>query len=96
MNFREREKVRSQKILEEVIRAKGKGLYDGRRYEFVLEQGELNLWDGIRDDALNYFERNSIVWSKGVKKNIPTGHLFSSQVACVNLGDVVDYVELPR
>jgi hypothetical protein len=84
MNYRDREKARSQKILKEVIQANGNGLYGGNRYEFVLEQGELNLWDGIRDDALDYFKRNSIVWSKGQQKNIPTGHLFSSQVACVN------------
>ncbi len=70
--------------MKKVIRAKGNGLYDGRPYEFVLEQAELNLWEGIRDDALDYFQRHKILCSKGEQEYIPTGHLFSSQVACVN------------
>ena len=31
-----------------------------------------------------YFERNSIAWWMGDEKNEPTGHLLSSQVACIN------------
>lgn len=84
MNYRDSEKARSQEILNKIIRAKGNGYFSGRRYEFVLDQGELNLWDGIREDALDYFKKNSIAWWKGGPENIPTGHLFSSQIACLN------------
>lgn len=84
MNYRDKEKARSREILNDVIRAEGNGKFDGRRYEFVLDQGELNLWDGIREDALDYFMRNSIAWWRGGQENVPTGHLFSSQVACLN------------
>ena len=43
-----------------------------------------NLWAGIRDDAIRYFEENRISWWMGDSKNEPTGHLLSSQVACIN------------
>ncbi|OEU80443.1 MAG: hypothetical protein BA865_04050 [Desulfobacterales bacterium S5133MH4] len=33
---------------------------------------------------MDYFERNHITWWMGDKKNEPTGHLLSSQVACIN------------
>jgi hypothetical protein len=43
----------------------------------------LNLWEGIREDAKQYFKQNSIPWWKGSSDD-PTGHLLSSQVACLN------------
>ena len=42
-----------------------------------------NLWAGIREDAIEYFARNSIQWWGGSGSE-PTGHVLSSQVACVN------------
>lgn len=84
MNYRAAEKARSQEVLSDVIRAEGNGLFGGRPYEFVLKQAELNLWDGIREDALEYFGRNSIAWWRSGEEKGPTGHLFSSQVACLN------------
>jgi hypothetical protein len=84
MNYRDNEKTRTQKILNAVIRARGNGQFGKKRYEFVLDQGELNLWDGIREDALDYFKKYNIAWWRGGPENIPTGHLFSSQVACLN------------
>ncbi|HDD62719.1 MAG TPA: hypothetical protein ENF22_09365 [Chloroflexi bacterium] len=62
----------------------GGGIYRGKPREFVLAEPILNLWDGIRDDAIAYFNRNQIPWWMGGKENLPTGHLLSSQVACVN------------
>jgi hypothetical protein len=43
----------------------------------------LNLWAGIREDAKLYFKKNSISWWDGTVDD-PTGHLLSSQVACLN------------
>ena len=42
-----------------------------------------NLFSGIRDDALEYFNRNRIKWHDGRNSN-PSSHLCSSQVQCVN------------
>lgn len=84
MNYRDKERARAHTILSDVIRAKGNGRFAGRQYEFVLDKGELNLWDGIREDALEYFKRNSIAWWRGGPENLPNGHLLSSQVACLN------------
>ncbi|MCK4823429.1 hypothetical protein KA005_47195 [bacterium] len=49
-----------------------------------MQDPSLNLWAGIRDDVIKYFERNHIAWWMGDEKNEPTGHLLSSQVACLN------------
>jgi hypothetical protein len=51
--------------------------------EFVLRDPLLNLWAGIREDVLQYFEGNQVVWW-GDQGNQPTGHLLSSQIACLN------------
>ena len=66
-----------------VFRDPGGGVYRGKPREFVLHDAVLNLWDGIREDALAYFKRNQIVWWGG-KDSTPTGHLLSSQIACIN------------
>ncbi len=51
--------------------------------EFVLKDAALNLWGGIRDDAKKYFADYGISWWKSDNGG-PTGHLLSSQVACLN------------
>ena len=38
---------------------------------------------GIREDAIAYFRSNHIPWWKGAADE-PTGHVLSSQIACVN------------
>ena len=47
-----------------------------------MHEPRLNLWTGIREDAIAYFEENSITWWDS--GNEPTGHLLSSQIACIN------------
>jgi len=83
MNYRESERKRMIDIRNDVFRDPGGGVYRGERAE-VLKDATLNLWDGIREDALNYFEKYNIVWWDGGAENRVTGHLLSSQVACVN------------
>ena len=61
----------------------GNGMFLGKKREFVLKDPYLNLWESIREDAIEYFDKNSIPWWDGNGK-LPSGHLLSSQVACVN------------
>jgi hypothetical protein len=81
--FLERERRRLVGLRDELFRDPGLGIFAGRPREFVLEEPAVNLWAGIREDALDYFGRNRISWWKGDDEG-PTGHLLSSQVACVN------------
>ena len=62
---------------------RGNGKFRGKCYPFVLQQrgGYTNLYEPIRLEALSYFRDNNIVWWAG---SSPTGHLLSSQIACVN------------
>ena len=83
MGFRDDEIRRMIKIRDDVFRDPGRGVYHKLERKFVLRNPMLNLWDGIREDALSYFERNQIDWWGDVG-NQPTGHLLSSQIACIN------------
>ncbi len=60
---------------------RGNGFFKGERYGFVLCDGLNNLYEPIRRDALRYFEDNGVSWWGGKK---PTGHVLSSQIACLN------------
>jgi len=83
MSYREQERKKAIDIRESLFRDPGNGIFFGKEREFVLNDPALNLWEGIRVDALQYFKRNKISWWLG-EKDDPTGHLLSSQVACVN------------
>ena len=62
MSFREAERRRLIEIRDSVFRDPGGGVFLKREREFVLKDATLHLWEGIREDALDYFERNQIVW----------------------------------
>ena len=62
-------------------RDSGNGFFMGRRYPFVLRDGGNNLYEPIRNDAIQYFKENDISWWGGTA---PTGHVLSSQIACLN------------
>jgi hypothetical protein len=82
MTFRERERQRLVALRDRLFKDPGSGTFFGRPREFVLDDPGLNLWEGIRQDALAYFADNRISWwSQG---DSPTDHLLSSQIACVN------------
>jgi hypothetical protein len=49
--------------------------------DFVLQENLKNLYAPICNDAIEYFKLNSISWWGGRR---PTGHVLSSQIACVN------------
>lgn len=88
MNYQESERKRMIEIRDDVFRDPGGGVYLHRGIEYekdeILKDASLNLWEGIREDALNYCEKHRISWWRvGVGKRV-TGHLLSSQVACFN------------
>ncbi|MGH6835098.1 MAG: PGN_0703 family putative restriction endonuclease [Methylocella sp.] len=83
MSFLERERRRLIEERDRLFKDPGLGLFSGIPREFVLREGATNLWEGIRADVIEYFARNNISWWNG-DGNGPTGHMLSSQVACVN------------
>lgn len=83
MSFRERERERLIRERDNLFKDPGLGQFFGKEREFVLNQAALNLWEGIRADVLDYFTRNEITWWQGSSSE-PTGHMLSSQIACVN------------
>ncbi len=65
------------------------GVYRKRERPFCVGVSEENLLNEIREDALEYFSDKKIVWHDGSTrasdgKRLPSNHLCSSQVACVN------------
>lgn len=67
---------------------KGNGVFGKHRYPFVLQDGLNNLYKDLRSDDVadpmnvrQYFKKNGISWWNG---EVPTNHLCSSQIACLN------------
>jgi hypothetical protein len=83
MTYRNAEKERMIAMRDTLFRDAGGGVFKGTAYPFVLKNARLNLWEGIREDAYQYFAENAINWWGGEKGEV-TGHLLSSQVACLN------------
>jgi hypothetical protein len=83
VSFRDRERQKAVKYRDAIFRDPGSGIFFGKERDFVLQDPSLNLWDGIREDAKQYFQTNNIAWWQG-NADDPTGHLLSSQVACLN------------
>jgi hypothetical protein len=82
MNFKEAQRQHQVDIREALFNDPGFGYYKTKLRPFVLQNPFLNLWEGIREDALAYFKRYKIGWwDSGA---IPTGHLLSSQISCIN------------
>jgi len=84
MSYRENERKKAVEHRDELFRDPGAGVFFEKKRGFLLQDSTLNLWAGIREDVVKYFERNHIAWWMGDEKNEPTGHLLSSQVACIN------------
>jgi hypothetical protein len=82
MSYKELQRKKATGFRDELFKDPGGGQFKKLEREFVLKDPALNLWAGIREDAISYFKRNSIpFWDSG---NEPTGHLLSSQIACIN------------
>ncbi|MDR0438179.1 MAG: hypothetical protein LBH22_07765 [Bacteroidales bacterium] len=86
-------KTREQKRQSELIQSensvfygdKGWGEFGVRKYSniFILQNGKNNLFKEIQNDAIKYFKENGFKWWNG-KGDKPTGHVLSSQIACIN------------
>ncbi|MDR0515579.1 MAG: hypothetical protein LBH25_00870 [Fibromonadaceae bacterium] len=65
-----------------IIKQKGKNL----RKDEILLDGNNNIYESIRNDVLEYFQKNHIsFWHNASEsKDNPTGHTLSSQVCCIN------------
>lgn len=83
MNYREQQRKRAVESRDKLFGDPGGGMYRGKERGFVLKQPRLNLWDGIRFDAIQYFQDNEITWWPGSRTE-PSGHLLSSQIAGIN------------
>ena len=59
----------------------GNGRFMGKVRPFILHNGLSNFYPPIKEDVQTYFTNNSISWWGGSR---PTGHLLSSQMACLN------------
>jgi hypothetical protein len=56
-------------------------LFRTKNRDFVLQDSQKNIFAPLWNEVPEYFKRNSISWWGG--KN-PTGHVLSSQIACIN------------
>lgn len=52
----------------------------------VLKDYSKNFLSSIYDDVLNYFKQHKIAWwhMEGDSSDVPTGHIMSSQIQCLN------------
>jgi hypothetical protein len=68
-------------------KAKKPGLYRNRMYPFCLplEYAQYNLFQGIRQDAIDTFQRHGIIWHSSALPGFPSNHLCSSQIFAVNM-----------
>ncbi|MBQ1654095.1 MAG: hypothetical protein II575_02075 [Bacteroidales bacterium] len=65
--------------------AENNGVFRGKPRKFVLQNGKDNLFGKIQDDCLKYFEQEKISWwGENKSKHLPSGHLVSSQIHCLN------------
>jgi hypothetical protein len=84
ITYREKQRRKAVELLGKLFNDSGGGKFaNGRNYPFVLQDPSINLWDKIRHNALAYFKSNTIPWWMSTPE-MPTGHLLSSQIACVN------------
>jgi hypothetical protein len=84
ITYREQQRGKAVALLGEIFKDPGGGEFaNGLKYPFVLQDTSRNIWGGIRHNALAYFRNNNIPWWMSTPE-MPTGHLLSSQIACVN------------
>lgn len=61
------------------------GTFRGKPREFVLQNGLDNLYTTIKVECLKYFSEKKISWwGENKTNNLPSGHLVSSQIHCLN------------
>jgi hypothetical protein len=83
MSYKNEQKKRGEKLIQEGFFPDdaGGGFFMGKPRAFVLQDRLNNIYPDLRTDALAYFRDNKIAWWGG---SYPTGHVLSSQIACLN------------
>ena len=82
MSFKSKQQQRGEALIQsDFFNDSGGGLFMRKPRSFVLQDGQNNLYSDIRTDVSEYFNQNMIAWWGG---NYPTGHVLSSQIACLN------------
>ena len=87
MAYSNEQRKRAIILRDDLFNDNGGGIFNGKSWDFVLNNRVLNLWEGIRDNAIEYFSKYNIDWHKdinGEPKEGPEGHLLSSNIACIN------------
>ena len=91
MTYKECQKIIQLRLLKQADGifedAKGCGKFDNNMYPYVLQEkdSQKNLFKAIRGNVEKYFDDNAIAWWNAKKGlNMPTGHLLSSQINCLN------------
>ena len=82
MSYIEGQLKKANKLRDILFKDPGGGMFDNQPSEIVLLDQSLNIWEGVRQDAIDYFYQNSICFWESVNK--PSGHLLSSQISCIN------------
>lgn len=84
MSYKSKQRARGEQLIQSGFfdTDMGWSIFRKKLYSFVLQDGRNNLHPDIRTDALSYFLQNKIVWWPGSYG--PTGHVLSSQIACLN------------
>lgn len=83
-HYKEKECERQEKLIAQSDvfgNVAGGGRFLGKERSFVLQDGTANIFAPIKQDVIDYFADNGISWWGGSK---PTGHVLSSQIACLN------------
>ena len=82
MGYKERQREYGERLIKEgFFDDAGDGRFFGKPRPFVLKDRLKNIYPSIRTEALQYFRANRISWWGGY---FPTGHVLSSQIACLN------------
>lgn len=84
-NYQETERIKSENLIKKgnpvFYGGKAGKLFMTKNRDFVLLDNIKNIFLPISSDVVEYFKNNSISWWGG---NKPTGHVLSSQIACIN------------
>lgn len=80
-NFKSQMEAKLIRYKDKVLKCEGEGKWRGKPYPHILpsEKWQYNLFEAIRDSAIQCFERNYIAWHQ------QRHNLLSSQILCVNL-----------
>jgi hypothetical protein len=83
MSYYKEQRNKAEAKRDQIFGDPGGGTFKKKQWPFVLKNPILNLHEAIREDAITYFNRHNIPLWNGTATE-PTGHLLSSQVACLN------------